>query len=75
MKDRLDDYVVCPFYTGQYKQRMQCTGINENTRLHLYFKNNESMKEHKNKFCRDIFCYDRCPLYKAIAKQFEEEKK
>lgn len=73
MKYYCDDYVVCPFHTGQFKQRLQCEGISKDCRIHLYFKDNVCMQAHKDKYCRNIHNYENCPLFIAIEIQYEED--
>ena len=72
----MDESAVCPFYLeGGDSLRIRCEGISQGTRLHISFDCKERMKAHAKKYCNDMKCYERCPLYSAIVKQYEEKEK
>ena len=75
MQNYCDKYVVCPFYSQEAALKLHCEGFDIGNRIHLCFDCKERMKAHKQRFCCDIFNYEKCPLYTVIAKQYEESKK
>lgn len=71
MRDYADDYLVkCPFYAGDKKTSIRCTGTISDFQVN-YFSSKAAMKEHKEDFCKA--CYQGCPLYEIIWEK-EEEK-
>lgn len=73
---RWEALALCPFYqrTEKERHRITCEGIMSGSRLALVFLSADAKRvRHLESYCcRD---YMKCPLYEAIYKQYEEDKR
>lgn len=74
MKNYMDKYVVCPFYSQEERLKLHCEGHCKGTRLHTCFDCGERMKAYKRKYCYNLKQYQSCPLYEVIEKQYKGDE-
>lgn len=74
MKNYVDKYVCCPFYSQEEPLKLHCEGYCKGTRLHIVFDCMERKKSHKKKYCDGLATYKECPFYTVINKQYEEDE-
>ena len=71
----VDNYVVCPLYSREESnehRKIHCAGHKKGVYMQIYFRRKELKREHKNKFCKNINEYKKCPLYSGVIKCMEE---
>lgn len=64
-------YAKCPFYIFEEKQRIQCEGFIEGTKISTAFRTIREKANHMEVFC--FSDYDNCAICRALMKQYEEK--
>lgn len=59
--------VRCPFYTGDYNQRINCEGLVENSCITLFFRRRADYEERLNRYCRSD--YNRCEICRMLMRE------
>lgn len=54
----------CPFYKRESKQEICCSGIVDDSVLHIAFANKLNKDEFKRTYCAR--CYQKCQLFRMI---------
>lgn len=74
MKHYVSTEAVCPFYTQEQPLKIHCEGISAGSSIQVSFVNEGKKRIHRKLFCTRTSHYEKCPLYEAIAKQYQEDK-
>ena len=74
MKHYVSSEAVCPFYTQEQPLRIHCEGINAGSSIQVIFVNERFKTIHRKYYCSKHVNYEKCPLYEAINKQYQENK-
>lgn len=74
MKHYVSAEAVCPFYTQEQPLKIHCEGISQGSSIQVSFADKGKKIRHRKHFCSQHSHYEKCPLYEAIAKQYEEDK-
>jgi hypothetical protein len=73
MKHYESKAVVCPFYHQEQATKIHCDGVSKDNTVQISFTNQEAKNKYRKDFCLNIKTYTKCPIYQAIAKQWEDE--
>ena len=73
MKHYSSKAVVCPFYHQEQPTKIHCEGFATDNTIQVSFVNKEAKINHRKHCCLDIKAYKQCPIYEAIASQYEED--
>lgn len=64
-----DENVLCPFYMRESVLNVKCEGLCGQHTINAFASKKQKI-EYKYDFCQS--CYQGCPLYIALEKQYEE---
>ena len=62
MYSRIAQYVVCPYYRSDSKEKIFCEGVQDNTSIHLVFPDSKDKKPYMHKYCCSMDNYDNCRI-------------
>ena len=62
--------VSCPFYKKESHCKIFCSGIIENTSIHLAFGNATDWCSHKQKFCKNN--YAQCYIHRMLDSAYKD---
>lgn len=72
MKRYISKKVICPYYLHESRQVINCSGVADNTVLHLAFANAGKWQDYKQNICCSNFA--KCPIYRMLEVLKTEEK-
>lgn len=73
MKHYESKAVVCPFYHQEQATKIHCDGVCQGNTVQISFITQEVKNKFRKDFCLNIKAYTKCPIYQAIAKQWEDD--
>ena len=68
MTEKVDAYVVCPYYKFNERQMIHCEGVVDGTALHLAFSTPQQLRDYREQFCRA--CWKKCLIAEMLNRKW-----
>ena len=65
-------YTKCPYYKRENRQVIYCSGIRENSLIHIAFGDAAECKKYKDDICK--YHHQDCHIYKMLEGVFNEDE-
>jgi hypothetical protein len=68
MSEKVDAYVVCPYYKFNERQMIHCEGVEDGTAIHLAFSTPQQLQNFRQRFCRS--CWKKCLIAEMLNRKW-----
>lgn len=69
MGEKVDAYVICPYYKYDERQVIHCEGVEDGTALHIAFSTPQQLRDYRTKYCRN--CWKNCLIAGMLNRKWE----